>query len=49
VTGEGVLGLLSVQLEGKRPMSAVEFLRGQPGFIGAILSQVKLPRQRRED
>ncbi|MFO8009357.1 MAG: methionyl-tRNA formyltransferase [Dehalococcoidia bacterium] len=32
--GKGVLGLSSVQLEGKKPMSATEFLRGQRGFIG---------------
>jgi len=37
-TGEGILGVLKVQLEGKRVMSAAEFLRGQRQFIGAILS-----------
>jgi methionyl-tRNA formyltransferase len=36
-TGEGILGVLRVQLEGKRVMSANEFLRGQRQFIGAIL------------
>ena len=36
-TGEGILGVLKVQLEGKRAMSAAEFLRGQRQFIGAIL------------
>ena len=36
-TGEGVLGVLQVQLEGKRVMSAAEFLRGQRQFIGAML------------
>ncbi len=36
-TGEGVLGVLEVQLEGKRAMSAVEFLRGQQKLIGAVL------------
>ena len=36
-TGEGILGILKVQLEGKRAMSAAEFLRGQRQFIGAIL------------
>ena len=35
--GEGVLGLLNVQLEGKRAMSAEEFLRGQRDVIGDIL------------
>jgi methionyl-tRNA formyltransferase len=37
VTGDGVLGLLNVQLEGKRAMSTLEFLRGQRDFAGAIL------------
>jgi len=37
-TGDGILGVLKVQLEGKRAMSAAEFLRGQRQFIGAILS-----------
>ena len=36
-TGDGVLGLLKVQLEGKRAMSAAEFRRGQRDFIGAVL------------
>ena len=36
-TGEGVLGILKVQLEGKRAMSAAEFLRGQRQFIGSVL------------
>jgi methionyl-tRNA formyltransferase len=36
-TGEGVLGVFSVQAEGKREMSAAEFLRGQRQFIGASL------------
>ncbi len=36
-TGEGVLGILKVQLEGKRAMSAGEFLRGQRQLIGAVL------------
>ena len=36
-TGNGILGVLKVQLEGKRAMSAAEFLRGQRQFIGAIL------------
>lgn len=37
-TGEGILELLEVQLEGKRAMSAAEFLRGQREFIGIVLS-----------
>jgi methionyl-tRNA formyltransferase len=36
-TGAGVLGLVQVQLEGKRAMSAAEFVRGQRDFIGAQL------------
>ena len=36
-TGYGMLGVLKVQLEGKRAISAAEFLRGQRQFIGAIL------------
>ncbi len=36
-TGDGVLGVLRIQLEGKRAISAAEFLRGQRQFIGAIL------------
>ncbi len=36
-TGDGILGILEVQLEGKRAMSAAEFLRGQRQLIGAIL------------
>jgi len=36
-TGDGILGILRIQLEGKRVMSAAEFLRGQRQFIGAVL------------
>jgi len=36
-TGAGVLRLLVVQLEGKRVMTAGEFLRGQRQFVGAVL------------
>jgi methionyl-tRNA formyltransferase len=36
-TGDGVLGILVLQMEGKRAMSAAEFLRGQRNFIGAVL------------
>jgi methionyl-tRNA formyltransferase len=36
-TGEGILGVCQVQLEGRRAMSAVEFLRGQRQFLGAVL------------
>jgi len=37
VTGEGVLGLRRVQLEGKRPLEIAEFLRGQRSFLGSRL------------
>jgi methionyl-tRNA formyltransferase len=36
-TGQGVLGILRLRLEGKRAVGAAEFLRGQRGFIGAQL------------
>jgi methionyl-tRNA formyltransferase len=36
-TGDGILGVSKVQLEGKRAMSAAEFLRGHKQFIGATL------------
>jgi len=37
VTGEGVLGICEVQLEGKKTMRAGEFRRGQRELIGAVL------------
>lgn len=37
VAGQGVLALERVQLEGRAPMDAGDFLRGQPGIAGAIL------------
>lgn len=36
-TGDGILGVSMVQLEGKRAMSAAEFLRGHREFVGAVL------------
>jgi len=36
-TGSGILGVTTVQIEGKRAMSAAQFLRGQRQFVGAIL------------
>ncbi|MFC1929294.1 methionyl-tRNA formyltransferase [Chloroflexota bacterium] len=36
-TGDGVLGVLEVQMEGKRAMTAADFLRGQREFIGSVL------------
>ncbi len=35
--GDGILGLIRVQLEGKKAMSADEFLQGHSGFMGAML------------
>lgn len=35
--GDGVLGLLRVQLEGKREMASSEFIRGQRDFVGSVL------------
>lgn len=37
VTGEGVLAIAQLQIEGKRAVSAAEFARGQPSIIGARL------------
>ncbi len=36
-TGDGILGVIKVQLQGKRAMPAVDFLRGQRRLIGAVL------------
>jgi methionyl-tRNA formyltransferase len=38
---EGILTLLRVQLEGRREMSAEDFLRGHRDFIGALLSSLR--------
>ncbi|MCK4354704.1 MAG: methionyl-tRNA formyltransferase, partial [Dehalococcoidia bacterium] len=37
VTGEGILVLCQVQLEGKHAMPVADFVRGQSDFIGSIL------------
>ena len=37
VTGEGILRLVEVQLEGKRAMSVQDFVRGQSALIGSVL------------
>ncbi len=37
ITADGVLGLKSVQLEGRRATSIAEFLRGYPAFISSRL------------
>lgn len=36
-TGEGELELLSLQLEGRQPVTASDFLNGNPGVDGAVL------------
>ena len=35
VTGRGVLALNTAQIEGKRPVSSEEFVRGYPAFVGS--------------
>ncbi|MCK9357360.1 MAG: methionyl-tRNA formyltransferase [Dehalococcoidia bacterium] len=39
VTAQGVLGLGGIQLEGKREVSAEEFVRGHREFVGAMLGR----------
>jgi len=39
VTGDNILRLVEVQLEGKRAMSAMDFSRGQPAFVGSRLGE----------
>jgi len=39
VTGDGILGLYQVQLEGKREMSVEDFVRGKRDFIGCVLGR----------
>ena len=36
-TGQGLLALQRVQLEGRRPAGIADFLRGYPDFIGSLL------------
>ena len=37
-TGDGILDIRKIQLEGKRPVNAIEFLRGYQDFSGSILT-----------
>jgi methionyl-tRNA formyltransferase len=37
VSGDGILGVIKVQMEGKKVMTSEEFLRGQRQFIGVVL------------
>jgi len=39
VTKDGILGLRQIQLEGRREMSAADFVRGKRDFIGCILGR----------
>jgi methionyl-tRNA formyltransferase len=39
VTGQSVLGLCQVQMEGKRAMSVHDFARGKRDFIGCVLGR----------
>ncbi len=36
-TGQGELAVSDLQIEGRRPLSATEFVRGQPALIGSVL------------
>ncbi len=36
-TGDGILGVVRLQYEGKKDMAAAEFIRGQRDFIGSVL------------
>jgi methionyl-tRNA formyltransferase len=37
VSGDGILGIIKVQLEGKKAIAAGEFLRGQREFLATVL------------
>jgi len=39
VTGDGILGLCQVQLEGRREMAVEDFVRGKRDFIGCVLGR----------
>jgi len=41
VTGDGILGIKKLQLEGKKVVTAGEFLRGARGFVGVVLGNSK--------
>jgi methionyl-tRNA formyltransferase len=36
--GDGVLGLIKLQMEGKKEMTAQDFVRGQREFVGSVLT-----------
>jgi methionyl-tRNA formyltransferase len=39
ITGQGILGLCQVQLEGRHEMPIEDFMRGQRDFVGCVLGQ----------
>jgi methionyl-tRNA formyltransferase len=39
ITGQGILGLKQVQLEGKHKMSVDDFIRGKRDFVGSVLGR----------
>ncbi len=39
ITGQGILGLCEVQLEGRQEMPIGDFIRGQRDFVGCVLGQ----------
>ena len=41
VTGDGIMEIKRVQIEGKRVLPAAEFLKGQRSFIGSILGTTR--------
>lgn len=47
-TGEGVITLLKLQLEGRQPMGIDEFLRGHPLLPGTMLGLISSPDERDE-
>lgn len=40
ITGNGVLALKTIQLEGRRPTGAREFVEGHTNFVGSVLAQL---------
>ena len=48
-TGDGVLGLVRVQPEGRRVMDAAEFMQGHAGFVGSTLPDSSLSKAKRPE
>lgn len=38
-TGNGILGIIKVQIEGKRAIASEDFVRGQRNFMGTRLGE----------